>query len=169
MNLRYVTLGSIEFQGTPWDGKHGGNSLVGGELLFSSNPSLAWAYKGSWKDPRNFDYAPIPDQYVEFKGSYRSNDKTVLHYTVGDKASEVLEHPWTAKNDQDLVFIRQFQIAEPKKNSFSKFWTMTSLKLARICSSTADNLKLKIMAKDYLSFAFLQDQENFYGRLFEEK
>ena len=51
MNLRYLTDGSIVFKGTPWDGAHGGNSIIEGNIFLSSKPSLSWAYKGSWIDP----------------------------------------------------------------------------------------------------------------------
>ena len=116
MNLRYVVKGRIHFSGTPWDGFHGGTSGIKGKILINSAPSLAWAYKGSWKDPRKFDYAPLPANYVKFNGTYRSGDKTVFNYTVGDKQSMVMEMP-EMKND---VFIRHFNISETKEELLLK-------------------------------------------------
>ena len=60
MNFRYLSAGRISFKGTPWDGAHGGNSIIEGDMYLSSSPSLAWAYKGSWQDPREKDFAPLP-------------------------------------------------------------------------------------------------------------
>jgi mono/diheme cytochrome c family protein len=116
MNLRYVALDAITFNGTPWNGSHGGNSLITGDLLFSNKASLAWAYKGSWKDPRKHDYAPLPDQYVEYHGSYRFNQYAVQSYSVGDSRTQVLECPTTEQAKGSISFTRHFNIAEVKEN-----------------------------------------------------
>ena len=69
MNLRFVAEGRIHFNGTPWNGSHGGNSGIKGKLLINSAPGLFWAYKGSLERPAQFDYAPLPANYVKFKGT----------------------------------------------------------------------------------------------------
>ncbi|MGJ8680814.1 c-type cytochrome [Paraglaciecola sp.] len=115
MNLRYVTLGSIYFKGTPWDRSHGGNSLVDGELLFSSQSSLAWTENDNWVDPREFEYAPLPRELAKFKGTYRFNNEAIFHYTVGKDATVVYEMPQTVKQDNKLVFVRHFNIAPTNK------------------------------------------------------
>ncbi|MDU0355354.1 DUF6797 domain-containing protein [Paraglaciecola aquimarina] len=110
MNLRYVTLGSIQFKGTPWDGSHGGNSLIGGELFLQSGTLLAWTENDNWLDPRANDYAPLAKEYVHFKGSYRYNQQAIFHYTVGTQKAEVYEMPQTFYHQGQVVFVRHFQI-----------------------------------------------------------
>ncbi|WDE99217.1 c-type cytochrome [Lentisphaera profundi] len=126
MNLRYVTDKRIKFHGTPWDGKHGGNSQVDGKIFLSSAASLSWAYKGSWKDPRANHYAPLAKNYSHFKGTYRYDDKVVYSYTVGDSKTLVYEMP---KMLDDKVFSRHFSIADSKEEMLLKVIDNKSLKI----------------------------------------
>ncbi|EDM27711.1 probable large, multifunctional secreted protein [Lentisphaera araneosa HTCC2155] len=116
MNLRFVAKGRINFNGTPWNGSHGGNSNIKSEVLLNSAPSLAWAYKSSWNDPRDFDYAPLPHHYVKFLGTYRHNEQVVFSYTVGDQKSAILEMPAM----KDGAFVRHFNIAVAKEELLLK-------------------------------------------------
>lgn len=116
MNLRYVGKGKFQFKGTPWNGSHGSNSLIQGELLYQSSASLAWAYNGSWTDPRDKHYAPLPAQYVKFKGNYRQAEKVVYRYTVGDAQSTIYEMPQI----QGRTLQRYFTIPAAKEELFIK-------------------------------------------------
>ncbi|NQZ59121.1 MAG: cytochrome C, partial [Lentisphaeraceae bacterium] len=129
MNLRYVALAAMSFNGTPWNGSHGGNSQVQGELFFSNSPSLAWAYKGSWEDPRQFPYAPLSGEYIKFKGTHRSNDKVIYSYTVGDAATLVYERPLMIKVNGHYTFLRQFTIPQTKQELLLKVIDNQSLQI----------------------------------------
>ncbi len=85
--------GNVALGGTPWDGKHGGNSSLPTELahyFFTTNWGLGWAVDGDWSDPRELDNdlpnGPLPDDHAEYIGLYRHADATVLNYTVGSTA-----------------------------------------------------------------------------------
>ena len=126
MNLRYVSDARIQFKGTPWDGSHGGNSIIDGKIFLSSEASLAWAYKGSWKDPRVKDYAPLDRKYLHYRGNYRHHDKVIYSYTVGDKETLVYEMP---EMTNEKVFIRHFSIPETSEDMLLKVIDHKSLVL----------------------------------------
>ncbi len=128
MNLRYVNTGKLKFHGTPWDGKHGGNSIVAGNVFLSSGTSLAWAYNGSWADPRKRDFAPLERNYVKFKGTFRDDKNVVFHYTVGDSAVPVYEMPQMASKD---VFLRHFTIPDVKEELQLKVFENNKVKIGK--------------------------------------
>jgi cytochrome c551/c552 len=126
MNLRYVTDKRIKFHGTPWDGRHGGNSEIDGNIIFTSSPSLAWAYKGNWQDPRENDYAPLAKNYAHFKGSYRFDDKVILSYSVGEQKTLVHEMPEMLNPD---TLVRHFTIPANKEEMWLKVIDDKAVKL----------------------------------------
>lgn len=90
--------GNVTLAGTPWDGKHGGNSYFPEEAsayFFQTEMGPGWAIDGDWSDPREKDNGrpngPLPDERAEYLGLYRNTDGIVLSYTVG--GSKVLEKP----------------------------------------------------------------------------
>lgn len=90
--------GNISLSGTSWDGRHGGNSYIPGDLskyFFATNWGPGWAVDGDWADPREKDNdranGPLPDNHAEYLGLYRHAEGTLLHYTVG--GNEVFELP----------------------------------------------------------------------------
>ncbi|MEM9018332.1 MAG: DUF6797 domain-containing protein, partial [Verrucomicrobiota bacterium] len=90
--------GNVTLAGTPWDGKHGGNSSMPAErnkYFFTTRWGPGWAVDGDWTDPRELDNGlangPLPDELAEFIGLYRHEDYTVLNYTAGGTA--ILEIP----------------------------------------------------------------------------
>ena len=140
MNFRYLSAGRISFKGTPWDGAHGGNSIIEGDMYLSSSPSLAWAYKGSWQDPREKDFAPLPKNYVHYKGYYLHGDSLVYSYTVGDKVSSVFEMP---ELNNEGVFTRHFSIAESKEELLLKVIDNKDLKLGKNHFIKASEFKIE--------------------------
>mgnify|MGYP003641018868 CR=1 FL=1 len=105
--------GTVILGGTPWDGKHGGNSSTPGDLenyFFTSNWGPGWAIDGDWTDPREKDNdianGPLPRSLAQYQGLYRHEGGTVLSYTVGE--AKVLEQP--ALVDESLV--RSFWISD---------------------------------------------------------
>lgn len=90
--------GKVGLAGTPWDGKHGGNSYLPEDRSryhFVTNWGPGWASGGDWSDPREKDNdlpnGPLPDDHAEFLGLYRHEGGSVLSYTVSGVG--VLERP----------------------------------------------------------------------------
>ena len=109
--------GTVTLAGTPWDGKHGGNSYLTGDhskYFFATHAGPGWAIDGNWSDPRDLDNGkpngPLPDEHAEYLGLYRHADATVLHYTVG--GTEILEWPRALGG----VVIRTFELGETEKS-----------------------------------------------------
>jgi len=98
--LRMVAgfAGTVTLAGTPWDGKHGGNSHLPADrssYFFVTRPGPGWAVEGDWEDPRPNGNGPLPDDRGEYHGLYRHRKGTVLSYSVG--GTPVLELPTFAQ------------------------------------------------------------------------
>ena len=86
------TGGFLKLRGTPFDGSHGSWPEVDGPQVFGTRPGPGWANRdGGFKDPRPEPFGPLPADWAKYKGMYRSGDKVVLSYTVGD--ASILEMP----------------------------------------------------------------------------
>jgi len=90
--------GKVSLGGTPWDGKHGGNSSFPkdqSEYFFTTAKGPGWAVDGDWTDPRALDNGvpngPLPDEQAEYVGLYQHEGRVLLSYTVG--GTKVLELP----------------------------------------------------------------------------
>ncbi|MEM6915257.1 MAG: DUF6797 domain-containing protein [Verrucomicrobiota bacterium] len=90
--------GNVALSGTPWDGRHGGNSSMPAErsdYFFTTGWGPGWAIAGNWTDPRELDNGiangPMPDELAEYVGLYRHEEFTVLSYTAG--GTDILEIP----------------------------------------------------------------------------
>jgi len=109
--------GTVKLAGTPWDGKHGGNSYLPkdrGAYYFATDWGPGWAIEGDWSDPREPDAGkpngPLPDERAEYLGLHRHRDGIVLQYTVD--GTPVMEMP--ALHGDSLV--RHFDIGEVKND-----------------------------------------------------
>ncbi|NQZ58149.1 MAG: cytochrome C, partial [Lentisphaeraceae bacterium] len=145
MNLRYVGKGKFRFNGAPWKGSHRGNSHIEGELIYQSSTSLAWAYNGSWEDPRDKHYAPLPAQYIKSKGNYRHGDKVIYRYIVGDKKSTVCEMP----HMQGTTFQRHFYISQAKEELLLKLIDNKDIKLGKNYFINAGKFKIERQGSIY--------------------
>ncbi len=113
LRMSGISEGGIKRAGTPWDGRHGGNTVLSSDtktyLAYTrSGPGVA--ISGDWTDPRETGNGPLPDAQAEFLGHYRHADGTVLHYTAG--GTEIFELPQMV----DGVMVRTFQTAEFTKD-----------------------------------------------------
>ena len=91
-SLRMVAgfSGNVMLGGTPWDGRHGGNSYLPekrSDYFFVTPSSLGWAIDDDWSDPRELDNGkpngPLPDEHAEYLGLYQYEGRVLLSYTVG--------------------------------------------------------------------------------------
>ncbi|MEM1296796.1 MAG: DUF6797 domain-containing protein, partial [Verrucomicrobiota bacterium] len=90
--------GKVSMGGTPWDGKHGGNSAFPtdhSKYYFTTEWGPGWAIAGDWTDPREKDNdlpnGPLPDEHSEYLGIYRHEGGSVLSYQIA--GTQILEQP----------------------------------------------------------------------------
>src|SRR5687768_9021800 len=113
------TGGFVQLKGVVFDGSHGTNPLPDGEIHFQTKaepgavggePSAA-----SYKDPRAKPFGPLPREWTKYKGLYRSGNKVVFKYSVGNV--DVLDYPSYRNDSQNKrhVFYRTFQVAPTDK------------------------------------------------------
>ena len=75
--------------GTVYDWKHGPHPYLDGEPVFETSVTPGWARDGSFEDPREEPFGPLPADWARYTGRYMSGGKVVLEYRVG--ATRVLE------------------------------------------------------------------------------
>lgn len=87
------TGGFLTLTGVAFDGKHGPNPRVEGDLLFCTSPGPGWSSdtNGDFTDPRDRPFGPLSATHAKYRGLYLQGEKTIVSYTVGDSA--VLEMP----------------------------------------------------------------------------
>ncbi|MCP5526863.1 MAG: c-type cytochrome [Verrucomicrobiales bacterium] len=109
--LRYSAGWTGDFlalKGVAFDGEHWAYPRIDGRLVFG-NPSLpGWARAGSFDDPREHPYGPVPDDWAHWKGLSLHGDRVVLQYSVGDMA--VIEMPGLERQGNITAFSRSFNL-----------------------------------------------------------
>jgi Domain of unknown function (DUF6797) len=102
--------GFLRLRGTPFDGSHGSWPEITGNQVFGTEQGPGWADKdGEFKDPRPEPFGPLPATWAKYKGLYRSGDKVVISYTVGE--TPVLEMPGIEGADTETpVITRTFHV-----------------------------------------------------------
>lgn len=83
--------GYLQLRGTPYDGSHGPIPRCVGSRMFETRPQPGWTRNGSFEDPREIPYGPLPREWARYDGFYLSGEDAVIAYTVGG-ATRVLEH-----------------------------------------------------------------------------
>ena len=98
----------VALKGVVFDGEHWAYPRIVGDQAFG-NPSLpGWARGGSFDDPREYPYGPVPDDWAHWQGLSLHKGKVVLHYTVGDMS--VLELPGLERRGETTAFSRTFNL-----------------------------------------------------------
>lgn len=109
--LRYSagwTGGFVALKGVVFDGEHWAYPRIAGDQVFG-NPNLpGWARAGSFDDPREHPYGPVPDDWAHWEGLSLHGGKVVLQYTVGDMT--VLELPGLERRGETTAFSRTFNL-----------------------------------------------------------
>lgn len=103
----------VRMEGVVFSGSHGANPSPNGNLLVVTRPTPGWAKDGTWKDPREFGYGPLPRDWARYKGLYRSDDGIVFVYTVGDAV--VHEMPSVDNVEGHKVLTRNLNIKASAK------------------------------------------------------
>ena len=99
----YLTEDGVSFKGN-----HGASPRVAGDQKFGSSALAGWAdSKGSFADPRNEPFGPLPKTQAKWQGCYVADDHVVLSYTVGK--TQVQEQPGSIEKNGQTVFIRHIK------------------------------------------------------------
>jgi len=103
----------IALTGTVFDWKHGPHPYVTGKTMFENPVAPGWARDGSFQDPREEGFGPLPENWAKYKGRYVHGDLTILSYGVGD--ATVLDLPGALKSNGIEVITRTLEISASKQ------------------------------------------------------
>ena len=83
-----------------------------GEPIVATAQLPGWANPadGSFADPRERPFGPMPRDWTKYRGVYVSGDKSVVHYTSGQ--AEILELPQAERVGEDLFITRTLDISK---------------------------------------------------------
>jgi hypothetical protein len=105
------TKGFLNLNGVVFDGKHGPNPSVKGEVVFCTAPGPGWTVdaRGDLTDPRERPFGPLPATHAKYRGLYLNGDRTIVSYSVAGSA--VLEMPgMVTLEGGSTVFTRTVQM-----------------------------------------------------------
>lgn len=107
--------GFIDWEGINFNGRHVVHPRTIGDLQFETADGPGWANPatGTFDDPRFVGpdgrrYGPLPRTWQHYRGLYRSGNRVVLSYTVGDTA--VLESHDLESHAGHPVFVRTLNL-----------------------------------------------------------
>lgn len=80
----------LKLKGTPFDGGHGTNLESAGESITATRTRPGVSLDGTFNDPREIPYGPLPKTQARYRGLHKSGDDVVFEYTVGEH--RILEH-----------------------------------------------------------------------------
>jgi cytochrome c2 len=110
--LRYSAGWTGEFlalKGVVFDGQHGAYPRIKGRQVFGNPAAPGWASAGSFTDPREVPYGPLPRPWAHWKGLYLHEQRVVLSYSVG--AMSVLEMPAIERSGDHTAFVRALNLS----------------------------------------------------------
>lgn len=98
----------VALKGVVFDGEHWAYPRINGQQMFGNPKRPGWAQAGSFDDPREYPYGPVPDGWAHWEGLSLQGERVILHYTVGDMA--VLEMPGLERAPGITAFSRTFNL-----------------------------------------------------------
>jgi hypothetical protein len=113
--------GFIDWEGINFNGRHVVHPRTAGEPCFETADGPGWAdpATGTFGDPRfrgpdGRRYGPLPREWQRYRGLYRSRDRTVIAYDVGD-ASILESHDLDEASGQP-VFVRTLNVGRSTRD-----------------------------------------------------
>ncbi len=85
------TGGFLQYRGVAFEGNHGPNPAIDGELAFSAPAAPGWARDGSFADPRPQPFGPLPRAWGRWRGLHLDGQRVTLNYDVG--TANIVESP----------------------------------------------------------------------------
>jgi sugar lactone lactonase YvrE/cytochrome c5 len=117
----WTGAGFIDWEGINFNGRHVVHPRTVGEPHWETADVPAWAdpATGDFADPRlvgedGLRYGPLPRARQRFRGLYRSGDRIVLSYLVGNAA--ILESHDLENAGGRPVFVRTFEIGKSSRD-----------------------------------------------------
>ena len=98
----------VALKGVVFDGEHWAYPHIKGDQVFGNRSAPGWAKNGSFTDPREYHFGPVPHDWAHWKGLYLNEKKVVLSYTVGSMA--VLEMPGLERHQDISAFTRTLNL-----------------------------------------------------------
>ena len=77
--------------------------------MFENPVAPGWARDGSFRDPREEGFGPLPENWAKYRGRYVHGGLTILSYSVGDAA--VLDLPGSLNSSGIEVITRTLEVA----------------------------------------------------------
>ena len=109
--LRYSAGWSGDFvalKGVVFDGEHWAYPQISGDQVFGNPHVPGWARDGSFTDPREFIYGPLPRDWAHWKGLYLQGQRVIFSYSVGE--AQVLEMPGLERATGLAAFTRTINL-----------------------------------------------------------
>lgn len=144
------TEGFLNLTGVVFDGKHGPNPTVNGDVVFCTAVGPGWGFgdvRGEFADPRERPFGRLPDAWAKYRGLYLSGDRVVVAYSVGE--ASVLESPGLVRLDGGAaIFTRTIQIAKgaAKKSLLVADVVPTNQPVAEKTSADTPTATIKLLA-----------------------
>ncbi|MBI5770347.1 MAG: c-type cytochrome [Verrucomicrobia bacterium] len=117
----WTGAGFIDWEGINFNGRHVVHPRTIGDLHFETADAPGWAdpVTGKFDDPRltgldGLRYGPLPRAWQHYRGLYRSGDRVVISYTVGDAA--ILESHDLETLAGQPVFVRTLNIGKSSRD-----------------------------------------------------
>ncbi len=104
--------GFLNLKGTVYDWSHGPHPFIDGKPIFETPVAPGWARDGSFTDPREEGFGPLPAEWAKYRGRYVHGKKTILSYTVAETG--VLDLPGWLESEGLEIITRTLEI-EPSK------------------------------------------------------
>lgn len=108
--LRYAagwTGDFVALKGVVYDGEHWAWPRIAGVQSFGNPVQPGWCRAGSFTDPREHPYGPLPRDWAKWRGLYVHGEQVVLSYSVG--GTPVLELPGLETHPEAKAFARTFR------------------------------------------------------------
>ena len=105
--LRYSagwTGGFVALKGVVFDGEHWAYPRINGRQVFGNPSAPGWARAGSFHDPREYPFGPLPKDWAHWRGLWLHGKQVVLSYSVGPMS--VLEMPDLERRPDVAAFAR---------------------------------------------------------------
>src|SRR5262245_16522147 len=103
----------VALKGVVFDGEHCAYPQIEGQQVFGNKVAPGWDKDGSFADPREYPFGPLPQDWAHWKGLYLHGKRVVLSYTVD--TTSVLEMPSIEKKSGMVAFVRTINMSASTK------------------------------------------------------
>jgi hypothetical protein len=120
--------------GVSYEGSHGTHSSLNGEILFRNSLKPGWAKEGSFEDPRELPWGPIPRDWAHYKGLYVHEDRVIFRYTVGE--TMVYDMPYATTGGAGAVLTRTLNLSAHEEPMLMQVMACWGRRVSEVDKST---------------------------------